>query len=120
MLAHIGMLSWSAAETGQPVEVAALTDPERDPGLPGGDVLLGFVDAVLGGADLSAAREALVQRLGPGGLVNAASVVANFQMMNRIADGTGMPVGKGARLRNADLIVRLGLDRFDHLTPPAS
>ena len=41
-------------------------------------------------------------------------VIGNYQMMNRVADGTGIPVGKGSRLRNADLITRLGLDRLDH------
>jgi hypothetical protein len=47
--------------------------------------------------------------------VRAAAVIGNFQMMNRVADATGMPVGTGSRGANAELIAELGLDRFDHL-----
>jgi hypothetical protein len=58
-------------------------------------MLEAFVAAVVGddpdAAD--AARAMLVDQLGPEWLVDAAAVVANFEMMTRLADGTG------ARLR---------------------
>lgn len=115
------MLSWSANTTGTPVNLEAVTDPEADPLIPGGTELVRFVDAVLRRpAARAVAADAVVDRLGAGALVGAASVIANFQMMNRVADGTGMPVGRGSRIRNAELIARLGLDRFDHSDgPPA-
>ncbi len=115
MLAHTGMLSWSASATRTPVDLEAVTNPLIDPVIPGGHLLLHFTDAALSRApDRHAAGDEVARSLGPAALVNAASVVANFQMMNRVADATGMPVGRRSRLRNAELIARLGLDRFDH------
>ncbi|MBU1228201.1 MAG: hypothetical protein KJ698_13445 [Actinobacteria bacterium] len=115
MLAHTGMLSSSASATGTPVNLAAVTDPGVDPLIPGGAALAGFVEVVLRQSPTRAAAAAEVAaRLGAPALVNAAAVIANFQMMNRVADGTGMPVGRGSRIRNADVIARLGLERFDH------
>jgi len=50
-----------------------------------------FVDAVVGDDPDRAdeARGLLVDRLGPDWLVDASAVVANFEMMTRLADGTG-------------------------------
>ncbi len=115
MLAHASMLRASAAATEQPVDLRAVTDPSIDPGIPGGAELLQFVDATLTDrSHLDTAQQAVVSVLGPEGLVDAAGVVGNFEMMNRIADGTGIPVGKGALARTEDLRSDLGLDRFRH------
>lgn len=119
MLAHTGMLSWSAQTTDTPVDLRAVVDPRTDPLLPAGRELVVFVDSVLAEPDPAAAR-AVIAELGEAALVSAASVIANFQMMNIVADATGMPVGKGSRLRNADLIEDLGLARFDHLEADTS
>jgi hypothetical protein len=110
------MLSWSSEETDTPVEVLAVTDPSLDPLIPGGKALLRFVEAVLNPAtdQIGHAREDLEAEVGRTGVVNAAGVIGNFQMMNRVADGTGMPVGRGSRKRHAELIDRLGLDKLDH------
>ena len=50
-----------------------------------------FVDAVVGDDPDRAdeARALLIDRLGPDWLVDASAVVANFEMMTRLADGTG-------------------------------
>jgi len=50
-----------------------------------------FVDAVVGEDSDRAdeARATLIDRLGPDWLVDASAVVANFEMMTRLADGTG-------------------------------
>ncbi len=114
MVSHVGMLSWSAEQTNTPVDLRAVTDPAVDPLMPGGAVLLAFTDAVLTGAAIPAAAAAVIDRLGGDAPAAAAGVIANFQMMNRVADGTGMPLGKGSRLRQAEVIAALGLDRFDH------
>jgi hypothetical protein len=109
------MLSSSASATATPVNLEAVTNPGADPLIPGGAALAAFVEAVLRQSPTRAAAAAEVTaRLGTPALVNAAAVIANFQMMNRVADGTGMPVGRGSRIRNADVIARLGLERFDH------
>lgn len=108
------MLRWSAQTTDTPVDVRAVVDPGVDPLLPAGRELVAFVDSVMAGPEPAAAR-ALAEAGGDAAPVAAASVIGNFQMMNIVADATGIPVGKGSRLRNADLIGELGLDRFDHL-----
>lgn len=110
------MLSWSSEINQNPVDLRAITDPTFDPLIPGGAPLLRFVDAVLtpSTAGIEAAAETVSAELGRAGLVDAAAVMGNFQMMNIVADGTGMPVGRGSRVRNAALIVSLGFDQFDH------
>lgn len=116
MLSHTGMLSWSSEINQMPVDVRAITDPTVDPLIPGGVALLGLVDAVLtrSTAEIKAASEVVRSEVGEAGLVDAAAVIGNFQMMNRVADGTGMPTGRGSRIRHAALIDLLGLERFDH------
>lgn len=108
------MLRASVEAFGIEVDLRAVADRSVDPLLPGGSALLDVVDASLSGSDSAAARRAVIECLGGVALVDAAAVHANFEMMNRIADGTGIPVGKGARARNAGLIEALGLDEFDH------
>lgn len=107
------MLSWSAQETNTLVDPRAVTDTSIDPLLPGGRLLLAFVDAALARSPEEVAGE-LAARLGSRAVVTTATVIGNFQMMNRVADATGMPVSKDARQRNAELIDQLGLGRFDH------
>lgn len=110
------MLSWSSEITNTPVDLRAITDTTVDPLTPGGFALVRYTDAVLSRSTnrIAVEAESVASELGPAGLVDAAAVIGNFEMMNRVADGTGMPVGRGSRARNADLIDSLGLDRYDH------
>ena len=78
-----------------------------------GPELVAFVDAVIEGGDAAAAaRDRLAEALGPGAMVDAAAVVANFFMMTRIADGTGTPLDEGSEAISADLRADLGLDDY--------
>ncbi|MFQ5554467.1 MAG: hypothetical protein ACE5GC_03740 [Acidimicrobiia bacterium] len=119
MLAHSRMLRESAVATGTTIDLRAVTDPGVDSRLAGGAALLDLADAaVADGAVGDApgdARSRVLSELGGEALVDAAGVIGNFEMMNRIADATGIPVGRGARRANADLIADLGLERYDHL-----
>lgn len=117
MLAHSQMLRVSTEVTTTPLDPRSITDRSVDPLLPSGVVLLDFVDTVLigDGPQQDAARTAVRDALGPTGLVDATGVIANFEMMNRIADATGMPVGKGTRKRTAEWRDLIGIDQFDHL-----
>ncbi len=111
------MLRASAQVTTTPLEPRAITDRSLDPLLPHGMALLDFVDALLVGSetDRTRTREKLLADMGSASLVDAAAVVGNFQMMNRIADATGMPVGKGTLKRTKEWRKLLSLDRFNHL-----
>ena len=111
------MLRASAQVTSTPLEPRAITDRSLDPLLPHGLTLLDFVDAILTGTEREQdiVRERLLDEMGDAALVDASAVVGNFQMMNRVADATGMPVGKGTLKRTAEWRELLGLDRFNHL-----
>ena len=107
------MLRASVEETGRRVDLRAITDRAVEPLLEGGRALLDLVDATLSGDDAGrAAAAAAVGELGDGALVDAAGVIGTFSMMNRIADATGMPVGRGALQRTAEVRSRTGIDRF--------
>lgn len=76
--------------------------------------LVRFAEAVVVGDDeeLDAAREALLDAVGPEAFVDAAAVVGNFQRMVRIADGTGIPLDASLELLTGDLRGDLGIGRF--------
>ena len=92
----------------------AITDPSIDPLLEGGRALIRFTDAAVGSDDPADARSLLAELLGSAAVVDAAGVVANFEMMNRVAEGTGMPVGKGTLARTEEWRTLIGLDRYRH------
>jgi hypothetical protein len=79
--------------------------------VPGGGDLIELATAtVLRDPDrISAARHNVVESLGTAALIDAAATIGNFEMMNRIADATGMPVGKGSKRADADLIMSLDI-----------
>ncbi|MDJ0664742.1 MAG: hypothetical protein QNJ75_09290 [Acidimicrobiia bacterium] len=108
------MLSWSCKETNQKVDLLPIASGTGDPLLPGGEALIGMVNATLAGSGVADARDKVVAALGGEAAVDAAAVIGNFEMMNRIADGVGMPVGAGSRKRMADVIELLGLDQYPH------
>jgi hypothetical protein len=85
------MLSWSSQEDGTPADLSAITSGTGDAGLPHGAELLGFAAAIArwDAATLDAARDRLVEVAGEAFMIDAAAVAANFEMMTRVADGTG-------------------------------
>ncbi len=92
------MLRASAHHTGRPVDLTAIAHPDRDSLLPAGRELLDFVAALIAGTgDPSVAREQLADAADVTGVVRAAAVAGNFQMMNRLVDATGVPVGASLR-----------------------
>ena len=99
------MLRASAHANGTTVELRAITDRAADPGIAAGSELLAFVTALLAGdaPQLDAARRALDAAAGPAAAIRAAAVAGNFQMMNRLVDATGVPVGRSLRAIAADL-----------------
>lgn len=101
------MLRASAHATGVPVVVRGVVDAAVDLRVPAGDALRTLADAVTrrDEAMLQAARRGLAAEVGPRGTVTAIAVAANFQMMNRILDATGVPISK----RRRDLAAELGV-----------
>ena len=85
------MLSWSSTETGDSADLTAVASGEGDTRLEHGGELLRFATACAGRDDgaLAEARVALVAVTDDAFMVDAAAVAANFEMMTRLADGTG-------------------------------
>jgi hypothetical protein len=77
-------------------------------------ILEQFVDAVVGDVPERAveARATLVDRLGADWLIDASAVIANFEMMTRLADATGARL-RSEQIEAAESIIdALGLDAF--------
>lgn len=108
------MLRESGKKLNLNINIEALIRPGLDIGVPGGDLLLAFADAVIGPdrAALDQARDALAAGLGPAAVPAAASIAANFTKNDRIANGLGIPV-EPMMLKGADDIrEKLGLNDF--------
>lgn len=77
-------------------------------------ILQQFVDAVVGGDPAGAveARAMLVDCLGRDWLIDASAVIANFEMMTRLADATGARLRPEQIEAAASIIDDLGLDAF--------
>ena len=105
------MLSWSSLEDGTPADIDALASGVGDAGLPHGAALLGFVEAAAGWdrAALDAACERLVDDAGEAFMIDAAAVIANFEMMTRVADGTGARHPEDALAERTAVALRLGM-----------
>jgi hypothetical protein len=92
------MLSWSSAKNGERADLSAVAAGVDGVGLDHGDVLVRFASAAAGDdeAELSASRAALVAEIDEAFMVDAAAVAANFEMMTRLADGTGAAMPSAA------------------------
>ena len=96
------------------VELAAIIDPGRASGVYNGDVLLDFAYAILD-ADLdllARARNALEARMGAEAVTAAALTAGGFSMVDRAANGIGIPIEPLALKPSADFRAALGLNDF--------
>lgn len=77
-------------------------------------LLESFVDAVVGPDPRRAdqLRREVADQLGPDWLVDASAVIANFEMMTRVADGTGARLRPAQIEQTAALRAELGIDHF--------
>ena len=83
------------AESEQKVDIASTRlDGSGDAGVEYGEPLLVYADTVLagGGEAINSARDALVELVGVSGVIDAAAVIAIFQLNNRAADAAGVPL----------------------------
>jgi hypothetical protein len=105
------MLSWSSAATGQTLDLAAVADGAAGVGLEHGDPLVRFASACGGSdeAELAEARALLVAETDEAFMVDAAAVAANFEMMTRLADGTGAAMPAERLERSAQAIETMGI-----------
>jgi hypothetical protein len=110
------MLRASIEYSGKEADLGGISDGAKagDAGIAHGERLTAFADAAVKGgpAALATARDALRNAAGSEVVVDAAGVVANFERMVRIADGTGIPLDGIVGAMSTDLQEELGLDEF--------
>ena len=110
------MLRASTEANGTEVDLRAVTEGNTaaESGVPEGSLLVRFAEAAVGrdAEALAETRTAIGERLGEPALVDAACIVANFQRMVRIADGTGIPLDTPVAMLSSDLRADLGIDDF--------
>jgi hypothetical protein len=82
--------------------------------VPHGAALSAFVDAALGTdeAALANARAAVHAAIGDAALVDAAAVIASFNAVVKLADGTGIPLEEAKEARTRDIRGALAIDAF--------
>jgi hypothetical protein len=103
--------------SGAAVDLAAVNDGAVESGVASGAELLAFTDAVMArDAEATAGTRAAVEaQLGPAGVTDAAAVIAMFNVVDRVADATGIPIDEGvARDMRYAVGIELGMG---HLTP---
>ncbi len=104
----------SAQTAGIPVDLRSVTDRAIDSNIPAGAQLLDFVDALIhthsanDSGTIETTRQALIETAGADRAARAALVIANFEMMNRILDATGVPVPN----RMGEITSELGLPAY--------
>jgi hypothetical protein len=105
------MLRWSGHEHGGAFDASAVDDDTPPIELPWANELWRFAGAAAAGSsDLAARRTALRALAGDDVVVDAAAIAANFEMMTRLADGTGARFTDAGNAANADLSATLGFD----------
>lgn len=90
----------------------------EDGGVAQGADLLAFTEAVMANdADaIATARAHLEAGIGADGVVDTAAVIAMFNIVDRVADATGIPIDEGTKEFRYDVGAELGMD---DLTPEA-
>src|SRR5438046_9936476 len=109
------MLRASGQVAGRVVELTAVTEKAAgDAGVQHGGRLLAFTDAAMGEDDalLDRERRALCAVLSPEAFVDACALVAAFNVVDRIADATGIPLDPMLHAASGDVRAEPALARF--------
>jgi alkylhydroperoxidase family enzyme len=109
------LLRASGQTTGATVDMKAVNgDVRADGGIEHAAELVAFSEAVMRDDDraLAEARAALRAVLSPAAFVDACAVIGAFNVVDRIADSTGIPLDDAMASPTADLRAELDLARF--------
>jgi hypothetical protein len=105
----------SSEANGLQVDLAAALDRHHvgEVGVPAGPELLAFANAVeLGDLDIDEARGRLAQIIGEVGALEAAAIIAAFNGLVRVADGTGIELDDGVFAASVHDREALGINRY--------
>lgn len=92
----------------------ALVRPGLDTGVPHGDKLIAYAEAIVGTdrSALDSARAALADALGDVAVAGAAAIAANFTKNDRVANGIGIPMDEMLLKATEDIREQLGLNDY--------
>jgi hypothetical protein len=107
------MLRGSGRHSGTDYRFEGIMDGNGGSGVACEAELLAFADAALDAGDgLAEARRAVAARLGTQGMVDAAAVIAGFDAITRVADGSGIPLEPPKAEATAEWRASLGIDDY--------
>jgi len=109
------MLRESSKLEGNKVDLKVLTaESEGGAGVPAGKELISFAEAAYGSDKqaIATARSQLAEAIGEAAMIDSAGVIANFQRMVRVADGTGIPLDTPVAMVTAGIREELGINKF--------
>ena len=107
------MLSWSGNEQSIEIELTSVRDATGGANVKFARELLDFATAAteLDDAALVSAREALIKTAGVAVTIDAAAVIANFEMMTRLADSTGARMPEEVVAQRLSAATAMGVDQ---------
>lgn len=109
------MLRESSTIEGKQIDLQVVTSGRSITGaFPAEAELIRFVEAALGDdtEGIRLARNSLQKEVGTEAMIDAAAVIANFQRVVVIADGTGLPLDKPIALVTVGLRESLGINEY--------
>ena len=107
------MLRVSSQMTGTEVDLAAVNGAaSKAIGVEHGEELLAFTEALMRGETATAERHRLQSLLSPAGFVDVAAVIGSFNVVDRIADATGIPLDPMMLAMSGEVRDELQLSRF--------
>lgn len=111
----MALLRASGNHAGKAYDLSAVLGTAGDEsGIPHAGVLTAFAEAVIG-TDLdriAAARQAVIDAMGPEAFADAAGVAALFNAIDRVADATGIPLEPDKMAMTEDFRAQLGINAF--------
>jgi len=107
------MLSWSGNEQSIEIELTSVRDATGGANVKFARELLDFATAAteLDDVALVSAREALIKTAGVAVAIDAAAVIANFEMMTRLADSTGARMPEEVVAQRLSAATAMGVDQ---------
>ena len=109
------MLRESSKLEGNKVDLKVLTaGSEGGAGIPAEKELINFAEAAFNTDKqaIAMARTQLAETIGAAAMIDSAAVIANFQRMVRVADGTGIPLDTPVAMVTAGIREELGINNF--------
>ncbi len=108
------LLRASGKNHGKEYDLRSISKQGFESGVEHGELLIEFANAVMSPDELrlAAARQAILETMGGGALVDSAAIAGYFNQLVRIADATGIPIESMALDMTAPTRETLDINHF--------